>query len=856
MRYTQRPAISVLAAIIALTLSACGGGSGGSNVRPSPPPTSVPPPGTPPVTPPTPTSPYEKGHYGAINAKPAMDAGLNADGITYAVLESTIFDGPVFGGRYLGKIGIEGREGTVQSRNQEHGTAVATTLLGTPGSGDFVNGLAHKAKFYHLDNYDPDNIALILSKGVNIFSISQTTPDEITAANQNVAFSSWQGWRSVYQQFQNSNILMILAAGNDGWANPSSMAAAPYLFPELKNWLTVVALDSEGNHIADYSNRCGVAKAFCLAAPGYVGITKNNLTDNYYWQGTSMATPVVAGAAGLVKQKFPWMKAEQIAQTLLTTATDLGETGIDDIYGHGRLNVGKAVLGPGTLTTTFDASIPLGMNAHFGNNISGTGGLVKSGGGSLFLSGDNSFSGAVEVREGQLLLAGKLAGDLTQNGGQVHIDLSHGIDVAGHARLGELGVFSNQYVGKHWNGELLRAGSLDTDTLSSTQYLFYRLDTTVQDNILHASLNRHSAETALDMGDESTRMGARGLDAAFSSMDAAIGKPVRTALTGLQFLTQNNTSGLTLDSLAGQAHATAKSMEMEAAEISHRWMSQRTIEALNSQNGGTWAMFGSYEGNIRPADAFDAEVRSNTFAVGADMRLGDAWVLGAAYNDGRVRSRFDRFGGNVDGKRRGGTVYLGFQQGNTTVSAHVSQASTHNDVERVVIAGNPVSAGVQSRTRNRSLALNLALEQKLSKQVSIGASLQHDQVRARAFAEQGNTGFELISEQGKTHKNTLGLYGKFSDDHDAQLDGWHWDAALGYYKVLNDNVDTGFMAAYAMTPNARFKIDGMAVPSHAFWLNFGISNRFGQNVLFFRGDVRSDNNGASPGLSLGYRRDF
>ena len=59
--------------------------------------------------------------------------------------------------------------------------------------------------------------------------------------------------------------------------------------------------------------------------------------------GTSYAAPRVTGAAALVSHKFPNLASEQIKQVLLQTATDLGATGIDAIFGHGELNVAGAL---------------------------------------------------------------------------------------------------------------------------------------------------------------------------------------------------------------------------------------------------------------------------------------------------------------------------------------------------------------------------------------------------------------------------------------------------------------------------------------------------------------------------------
>ena len=41
--------------------------------------------------------------------------------------------------------------------------------------------------------------------------------------------------------------------------------------------------------------------------------------------GTSMATPIVSGAAALALGKYPWLTNEEFVRLLSLTATDLGE---------------------------------------------------------------------------------------------------------------------------------------------------------------------------------------------------------------------------------------------------------------------------------------------------------------------------------------------------------------------------------------------------------------------------------------------------------------------------------------------------------------------------------------------------
>ncbi|MGO1892562.1 MAG: S8 family serine peptidase, partial [Luteimonas sp.] len=140
---------------------------------------------------------------------------------------------------------------------------------------------------------------------------------------------------------------------------------------------------------ASYANACGQAMNYCLAAPGTAVFTGTDDPPDApdYWRasGTSFAAPQVSGAAALVWEAFPWFDNDLVRQTILGTATDLGDPGVDEIFGYGLLNVGDAVKGPGkfdwgTVTANFDDDISV-----WGNDISGTGGLVKRGSGTLVL---------------------------------------------------------------------------------------------------------------------------------------------------------------------------------------------------------------------------------------------------------------------------------------------------------------------------------------------------------------------------------------------------------------------------------------------------------------------------------------
>jgi subtilisin family serine protease len=61
--------------------------------------------------------------------------------------------------------------------------------------------------------------------------------------------------------------------------------------------------------------------------------------------GTSMASPFVAGVAALVRSRFPGLRGPDVKRRIEATCVDLGAPGVDDHFGHGRLDAAAAVGG-------------------------------------------------------------------------------------------------------------------------------------------------------------------------------------------------------------------------------------------------------------------------------------------------------------------------------------------------------------------------------------------------------------------------------------------------------------------------------------------------------------------------------
>lgn len=154
---------------------------------------------------------------------------------------------------------------------------------------------------------------------------------------------------SAYRNYVANGGVVVFATGNDYASQPSYQAGLPYRISGIQaGWLAVMAVDPNGNETL-YTNRCGVAKAWCLAAPGG---GDNQSTDGIYsmynnggytrLSGTSMAVPMVSGAIAVLKNTFPNLTYQQVRDRLLVTANKTGQYANQDIFGQGLMDLEAA----------------------------------------------------------------------------------------------------------------------------------------------------------------------------------------------------------------------------------------------------------------------------------------------------------------------------------------------------------------------------------------------------------------------------------------------------------------------------------------------------------------------------------
>lgn len=144
-------------------------------------------------------------------------------------------------------------------------------------------------------------------------------------------------WDDAFLHAEQNDVLVVAAAGNRAAGHFS--VGAPATIPGV---LSVAGVDEERN-ISEDSSSQGIAIDVAAASEPLAGAMPGG--GYAAWEGTSGATPIVAGAAALVMSAHPELSAPQVKHRLLSAADSAGSEGIDPEYGHGVLNVAQAVTG-------------------------------------------------------------------------------------------------------------------------------------------------------------------------------------------------------------------------------------------------------------------------------------------------------------------------------------------------------------------------------------------------------------------------------------------------------------------------------------------------------------------------------
>ena len=281
-----------------------------------------------------------------------------------------------------------------------HGTNMYG-IIGAKENGKGTHGIAPDAKFMILNHNNKDilrnftdALKRVIAADADVMNNSwaAVTSEEKHLALEPDEMEAFFG-SALVEQFRamsqdDISVSIVFGTGNNGADDPNPMARVPLAFPELADkWIAVTALglgverDLAEIEILSNANRCGDAMNWCLAAPGTAILTINNDGGTRYSSGTSTATAHVTGAVLLLKSQHPELTTKVIHDILFNTAFDLGEKGVDVVYGHGALDLRNAQAPQGAMTAELgeivdQATIPLSESWIIESPI--TGGILAA----------------------------------------------------------------------------------------------------------------------------------------------------------------------------------------------------------------------------------------------------------------------------------------------------------------------------------------------------------------------------------------------------------------------------------------------------------------------------------------------
>ena len=377
---------------------------------------------------------------------PGVQPGKEA---VVGILDSGIDEShPIFAGKDLTEIFLGGATNEDGRTRTSHGTAVASVAAGgrDPGATDWLHGVAWGADLvvHAIELGEP-------SSGLYVpVTLAKLDSGDGEAAQHFRAVLNWRntdgdpidflnlsfGYYGIIDNYSTADLesnfdetigvlkqqdragnsldktILVWAAGNahgrrcasatPNCGNGRINAVSPEVLTGMMARITdlqghsiaVVAIGRNGR-ITSFSNRCGIAADWCIAAPGedirgaYFGPhpddaskpanEKRALRGTGTYRGTSLAAPMVTGGLAVMKHRFRGQLTNTALVTrLFATANGTGIYANSAVYGHGLMDIGAATQPVGMTLFTLGRTVQDGGSPMQVSHV-GLGGALGDG---------------------------------------------------------------------------------------------------------------------------------------------------------------------------------------------------------------------------------------------------------------------------------------------------------------------------------------------------------------------------------------------------------------------------------------------------------------------------------------------
>jgi subtilisin family serine protease len=206
-----------------------------------------------------------------------------------------------------------------------HGTSVASLIA---GQGETVKGIAPQTDIIDIRVLNNEGSGDVFTIAKGIIAAADNQADIINLSLGTDAHSPIL--EAAVQYAQERGSIIVAAVGN----NSAGQISYPAKYPGV---IAVAATDANQNY-ASFSNR-GIE--IDISAPGVEVIAATNNDQASYVTGTSFSAPIIAGSIAAEISNNPSLESQQVINNIYDSADDGGFPGLDPLYGHGTINLGR-----------------------------------------------------------------------------------------------------------------------------------------------------------------------------------------------------------------------------------------------------------------------------------------------------------------------------------------------------------------------------------------------------------------------------------------------------------------------------------------------------------------------------------